>query len=90
MGISSLTGASATLHWSYYVAATVGAWTITKTEEGWALAASLQTVNAYRITRRPLVFVFAHPKGSSRWPVLSLELTSTTLNASLGSPEKPT
>ncbi len=84
----TVTGATGALHWGYHVAGTLRAWTVTKTETGLTLNAHIQDLNAFRISKRPLVFVVAHTKGVWRWPVTAVQMADTTLTASLG-PREP-
>jgi hypothetical protein len=60
-------GAHAELRWGYYVAATLGAWTI----EDQAFSATVRQVDAFRIGQRPLTFVV----GGQKWPIETIEVT---------------
>jgi hypothetical protein len=60
-------GAHAELRWGYYVAATLGAWTI----EDQAFSATVREVDAFRIDQRPLVLVV----GGQKWPLETIERT---------------
>jgi hypothetical protein len=65
-------GAKAELRWGYYVAATLGPWTI----EDQALSATVRDVDAFRIAQRPLAFVV----GGQQWPLETLEVTGDQVN----------
>jgi hypothetical protein len=60
-------GAQAELRWGYYVAATLGAWTI----EDQVVSATVLQRDAFRIDQRPLEFVV----GGQRWPLETIEVT---------------
>jgi len=85
----TVTGAAGALRWGYHVASTLGAWTVTTSDEGGlVLSAQVQELNAFRIGKRPLVFVVATTKGVWRWPVTAVQVAGTTLTASLGPRER--
>jgi len=58
---------------------------------GYTLAAEITHANAFRIARRPLVFVVSTTRGAWRFPVvdLSLDASGTRLSARLGLREVP-
>jgi hypothetical protein len=60
-------GAHAELRWGYYVAATLGAWTI----EDQAFSAMVTERHAVYIDQRPLTVVVS----GQRWPLETLEVT---------------
>jgi hypothetical protein len=60
-------GAQAELRWGYYVAATLGAWTI----EDQAFSAMVTQRHAVYIDQRPLTVAV----GGQRWPLETLEVT---------------
>ena len=80
-----ITGVSSSLRWGYTSAATLGAWTVTKREDGkWSLSAAVLTSDAFRVAQRPLVFEAPHAKGAWRWPVLELQAVNGSITATLG------
>lgn len=72
------------LRHGYHVAGTLGAWTVTKTEHGWTLTASVLTSDAFRVSQRPLAFVAKHQTGLWCWPITTLQMTGASLSAELG------
>ncbi len=80
----TITGVEASLRWSYATAATLRAWTVTKTPTGWSLTATVTQIDHYKASQRPLTVVAPHEKGSFRWPVMELQVTGDTLTATLG------
>ncbi len=72
----------------WHHAAAVGDWTVTKTETGWSLVATIRSSDVYRIAQRPLTFEAKHATGAWRWPVRELQISGATLMASLGPLEK--
>jgi len=81
----TVSGVSGVLKHGYYMAGTVGAWTITRAETGgWVLAATLTKTDAFRVSQRPLVFEAPHAHGVWTWPITSLQMTGASLTAVLG------
>jgi hypothetical protein len=60
-------GAAAQIRWGHFCAATLGAWTL---DDG-ALTATVERLDTFRVTQRPLVLVI----GSAQWPLESLEVS---------------
>lgn len=83
----TVTGRSGSLKWGYSQAAAIGGWTVTKTADGWSLVATVDTYDTFRLAQRPLVFVAPHQDGSWRWPIVALQITGASLNATLGPKE---
>lgn len=80
-----ITGVTASLRWGYTSAAALGAWTLTKREDGrWSLKAAIVSLDTFRVAQRPLVFEAPHAKGAWRWPVLELQAAKASLTATLG------
>ena len=83
-------GVTARLMWGYHVAASLRAWTVSRTdEEGWTLSASVERADGFKVSQQPLTFVAPHATGAWRWPVRSLAMTDGSLIASLGPKESP-
>lgn len=82
-----VTGVTASLRWSYYTAAIVRAWTVTRDDHGWVLVGTLDTPDAFRLSQQPLAFVAPHPHGVWRWPVITLQMSGAALTARLGPQE---
>lgn len=85
----TLNGADGSLRWGYHHAAALGAYTVTKIDAlSWSLTATVLSSDAFRVSRRPLVFVAPHEKGSWKWPIVSLQIEGAQLSAVLGPMEK--
>lgn len=83
-----LTGVEASLRLGYASAATLGAWSVVKQDDGsWSVTATVISADTFRVTQRPLVFEARHAKGAWRWPVLELQIATTSLRATLGACE---
>jgi len=80
-------GVTGSLRWGYHEAAVLASWTLTNTTEGWTLTATVVSVDAFRVSQHPLVFLAPHASGAWRWPVKELQIMGATLTASLGPKE---
>jgi hypothetical protein len=76
----TITGAQGLVCWGYYTAAQVRSWTLTPADGSWALSATVESADTFKVTQRPLVFVAAN----QRWPVIELQITGASLTAVLG------
>lgn len=83
----TVSGVVGSLKWGYQTAASLVAWTVTTTGDGGALVATVDTYDTFRLAQRPLVFVAPHQDGSWRWPIVALQITGASLNATLGPKE---
>ncbi len=79
-----INGVSAELKWEYHKVATLTGWKVEGKPGAWRLSASLQDVDDYRLSQRPLVIVT--PNGWT-WRVLELQITDQALTASIGPKE---
>lgn len=88
MGLT-IRGVDARLQWGYATAAALTAWTVTKPDDGgpWTLTAAIVSLDAFRVTQRPLVVVVPHATGVWRWPVVELQIVDASLTATLGPKE---
>jgi hypothetical protein len=87
----AIRGVVGQITWSYYTAAAINGYTVTRTKAGqWSLAATVVVANAYNLRQRPLMFVAPHAKGEWRWPIESLDMVTdrgpNQLQATLGAP----
>jgi len=83
----SITGVVGRVEWSYFVAAAIHGYTVTRSaENAWRLTATVVQADAFKLTQTPLVFVAPHDNGAWRWPILSSTLQAGTLTAQLGPP----
>ena len=83
---TTITGVKARIDWSYYAAAALLNYTVTKTAAGWRVSAAVVTADSFKLSQTPLVFVAPHVKGEWRWPVTELSIKDGRLTASLGPP----
>lgn len=80
MNTITFRGPSAELRWSYYVAATLGPWSI----DGTTLTATVTELDALRASQQPLTFVVPRTSGESwRWSIQSLQLAGMSLTATI-------
>jgi glucose/arabinose dehydrogenase len=88
----SIAGVVGRIQWSYYNAAAINGYTVTRSETGaWSLRGVVVASDAFKLTQRPLVFVAPYDQGEMRWPIRDLALTPDgTLTATLGPPDPPT
>jgi len=81
----AITGVSGRIAHGYFIAAVVGPYTVTKTEElGWRLAATLAEIDPYALAQRPLTFVAA----GACWPIERFEIINGSFTATLGTPSE--
>src|SRR5262245_14540741 len=68
-----LTGVVGKIEWSYYAAASINGYTVTRASDGtWALRATVVNANAYNMTQRPLIFIAPHQGGEWRWAIRTI------------------
>lgn len=74
--------------WSYYNAAALNGYTVTRSETGaWSLRATVVASDAFKMSQSPLVFVAPHEQGEWRWPIQECQISQGVLTAQLGPPE---
>jgi hypothetical protein len=69
-------GEAAQIRWGHYCAVTLSAWTL---EDG-ALSATVERVDLFRATQRPLVLV----AGGNQWPLESIEVDEHRVTGRVG------
>lgn len=74
------------IKWSYYIAAAINGYTVSRSEGQWQLTATVVHVDAFKIKQKPLLFVAPHNQGDWRWPIVGFELHQGTLTAQLDAP----
>lgn len=88
-----LRGVVGLIKWSYYTAAQIEGYTVTRTKAGtvWTLTATVVLSDAFKMAQRPLTFVAKHAKGAWTFPIVSFALNRDThqLTATLGPPQEP-
>lgn len=89
MKVGHIRGVRALVKWAHYNAAVVEGYAIKISETGqWSLRATVVMTDAYKLSKRPLIFVALHEKGEWRWPIVDFELHGGALRAQLGAPEE--
>ena len=53
----------------------------------WRLRATLVLSDAFKLSRKPLLFVVPTQKGDMVWPITDLEIKDRTVTATLGTPQ---
>jgi hypothetical protein len=77
----ALRGEAARIDWGYYVAASLGAWTL----DAGTFVATVQAVDTFRASQSPLTLVIRQ----TRHPIAELQISGGTLTARLGPQESP-
>jgi hypothetical protein len=80
----TVTGAEASVRWGYRPAATLRAWTMTKTEDGLTVSGTVEALDAFAVSQRPLTLVL--PSGVT-WSMLTLQMAGASCSATLGPAE---
>jgi hypothetical protein len=88
---AAIRGVVGQIKWSYYVAAAIHGYAVTRSTTGvWHLRATVVMADAFKLKQRPLTFVAPHEKGEWRWPIDTIEMGSTVgpnqIRATLGAP----
>lgn len=85
----SVRGVVGQVKWSYYIAAAINGYTVTREGSQWSLSATVVLSDAFKLSQKPLMFVAPHQHGEWRWPITDLQLNkeSGQLTAQLGPPE---
>jgi hypothetical protein len=81
----SMRGLEARIDWGYYIAGTVGAWTVTRSApaDPGTVTATIRQLDSYRVSQRPLEFVVTHKHGVWRWTIDTLQIHGEGLTATL-------
>jgi len=88
---ATIRGVVGAITWSYYTAARIEGYTVTRARDGaWTLSATVVVADAFKLAQRPLQFVAPHQKGKWTWPITDLELGNSGgvrhVRATLGPP----
>lgn len=84
---TTMRGHGGEVRWGYHIASTLKSWTLAAEPAGGTLTAEVVSHDAYRVSQQPLTFVVPRPHGQWSWPVQSLQITGTSLRATLGPQE---
>ena len=90
MAGGSIQGVVGQIMWSYYKAALLEGYTVTRSPTNeWTLRARVVpgASDAFKLAQRPLVFVAPTEHGAMKWPIESLQVVDGALTAQLGPPE---
>lgn len=84
-----LHGEAASITYGYHTAAVVRSWVIRKREDGcWTLTATIARADRFQCRQRGLLFSAPRDGGFWCWPIETLTLSETQLQARLGPPEQ--
>jgi hypothetical protein len=83
----TLQGPAGEIRWSYHQAATLSDWHVTAAPEAVRLSATIVQQDPVKVSQRPLTFVVRRPTGAWRWPIQSLQITGSQIQADLGPQE---
>jgi len=86
----TIRGVTGTLYWGYFLAGTVGSWTVVRggpTDPG-TLTATVITVDTFRASQHPITFVVQHKHGVWRWALDTLQIADGMLTARLSPPKE--
>jgi hypothetical protein len=87
--VGSITGVVGQIKWSYYTAAAINGYRITRCPGGnWTLRGRVVAAVAFKLSQRPLMFVAPHTQGEWRWPIVECELQDGVVTARLGALEE--
>lgn len=88
----AIRGRAGALLWSYHTAATLRSWRIRKGDAAatWILTATCARVDAFLITKRPMLFTGTREYGDGLWcfGVEALDVVGLELRGRLGPPEQ--
>jgi len=87
-GGAVIRGVVGQIKWSYYVAAAINGYTVSRGPDGqWSVRALVVHADKLKMSQKPLIFVAPHQHGEWRWPILDLQLHESVLTAHLGTVE---
>lgn len=84
----SVRGVVGQIKWSYYVAAAINGYLVTRDGPRWNLRGTVVMADKFKMSQKPLMFVALHHQGEWRWPIRDLEVHDGTVTAVLGPPEE--
>lgn len=87
MKAATIRGVVGQVKWSYYIAAAINGYTVTRGPDGsWSLQGVVVLSDAFKLSQRPLLFVAPHQHGEWQWPILECHILSGAITARLGAP----
>jgi hypothetical protein len=81
------TGQAAEVRWGYFIAAALGAFTLTANGTGTRVTAEVRDVDPIKSVQPGLRFCVVRQSTVWTWPIESLQIADGTLTASLGPQE---
>jgi len=78
-----ITGVEGQVRWVYSPAIIFGPWSITAHGSAGTLTAQIVSVNEFRVRQHPLVVVVPAGRAEWRWTVRDLQISGSTLTATL-------
>lgn len=85
---NAIRGVKAVIKWSYYHAAAIEGYAVTRNRAtgAWSLRGTVVAHDAFKLKQKPLVFVAPHDKGAWYWPIEEMSLQDGVVTAQLGNP----
>lgn len=80
MNSVDLTGPAAELKWAWHTAATLASWTMSSNG---TVTAQVVRCDDFKVAQRPLKFVVPRPSGAWEYNVVTLQITGTSLSATV-------
>ena len=80
LGGHVLTGVLARIEWQWYPAARIKGYAVARTRGEWSAKGTVEYVDVFNVSRKPLFFVVPHAKGRWRWPIVELHLERSVEN----------
>lgn len=94
-----ITGVVGQIKWSYYVAAAINGYTVSRgPDNAWRLRGTIVMADAFKMAQRPLMFVAPVMLGAPpnqtpsewKWPIVESDIVNGTIIAKLGPPDDGT
>jgi hypothetical protein len=80
----TLHGGEASIAWAWHTAAVCRTWRITRGKTEWALVATVQRADPFKLQQRPLLFTVPRKGGHWCWPIKTVTVQGAQLTATLG------
>lgn len=85
----TVTGVDATIRWTYYDAAKINSYSITRDESTreWFVTGHIILADAFKLSQTPLMLIVPHKRGRWEWPIRSpIPRRAGPFAATLGNP----